>query len=889
MPLSSLTSKHPQPRLPHTTDAWPRLHAVPRAPLARRIALSVVVLIVIAFVAVTILAVSTIRRSFPEMSGTLEVEGLSGQVNVSRDARGVPTIYADTAADLFRAQGYVSAQDRFFEMDLRRHITAGRLSELVGEAGVGTDRVIRTMGWRRVAEQELPTLAPETRQYLQAYADGVNAYLKQAESPADLALEYQVLDWSVPGYRVEPWTPVDSLAWLKAMAWDLKADYDDELARARLSRGGRTSEKQIKLLYPPYPFDRNQPILSEQDWNPSATSEDQQQAATATPTALLKQGQAAFDATAAAIDAIPTLLGKGDGIGSNSWVVSGDRTTTGKPLLANDPHLALGIPSIWTQVNLQCRTVSPQCPFQVSGFAFSGLPGVIIGHNAKIAWGFTNLGADVTDFYLEQVTNGTYLRDGEQVDLETRTETIKVADGPDVQITVRNTVHGPILSDASPAVAEAGDQSAVRGVTQSNRFAVSLAWTALTPNKTADAIFRLNKAGNWREFRAAAALFAVPSQNLIYADTDGHIGYQAPGQIPIRRSATPGSVPGFCPAPGWDSQWDWRGFVRFEDLPHVLDPEEGFIVTANQAVTARPKPFLTSEWDYGLRAERIRTLLAGAAKVSPERMVQIQGDDRNTFAPVLVEHLLGVEVDDFTAQAQLLLRDWDGSQPVDKSRDSASAAYFNAVWKHLLEYTFDELPPDIGASGGSRWMIVMEQLLKDPENAWWDDKTTPGVTEESSEILKRALVDARLDLARKLGKVPATWRWGRLHQLNLEHRVLGQESVPGFIRDLFNRGGIELGGGSSIVNANSWDASSSGYEVTSGPSMRMVVDLDNLDRSLWVNATGQSGHPYNAHYADQIDAWVANEPFPWPFSTEAVAAATETELTLVPPGQVPNG
>jgi penicillin amidase len=828
-----------------------------------------------------------VRRPFPEVAGEVEIPGLTGQVTVARDARGVPTIYADTANDLFRAQGYVSAQDRFFEMDLRRHITAGRLSELVGEAGLETDRVIRTMGWRRIAEQELPLLDPQTRQYLQAYADGVNAYIKRAESPADLALEYQVLDWSTPGYRVEPWTPVDSLAWLKAMAWDLRADYDDELARARLSRGGRTSEKQINLLYPPYPFDRHLPILSEQDWDPAAASEEQ--AATVTPTGLLKEGRAAFEATAAAVASIPTLIGEGDGIGSNSWVVSGDRTTTGKPLLANDPHLTLRIPSIWSQVNLQCRTVSPQCPFQVSGFAFSGVPGVIIGHNAKVAWGFTNLGADVTDFYLEQVDGDTYLRDGEQVELETRTETIKVAGGSDVQLTVRSTVHGPILSDAVPAVAESGDQSAVRGVAQSNRYAVSLAWTALTPTRTAEAIFGINTAGSWSDFREAAALFAVPSQNLVYADTDGHIGYQTPGLIPIRRSAAPGAVPGSWPAPGWDSQWDWRGFVDFEDLPHVLDPEEGFIVTANQAVTASRTPFLTAGWDYGFRAERIRTLLAGSATVSAERMVEIQGDSRNTFAPVLVEHLLGVEVDDFTAQAQLFLRDWDGSQSADKTRDSASAAYYNAVWKHLLEYTFDELPPDISPSGGSRWMIVVEQLLKDPQNAWWDDKTTPGVTEGSGEILKRALVDARLDLARKLGKVPATWRWGRLHQLNLEHRVLGTDSVPEFVRDVFNRGGIELGGGNAIVNATSWDASSSGYEVTAGPSMRMVVDLADLDQSVWVNATGQSGHAFNAHYADQIDAWAANEPFPWPFGTEAVAAATESELTLVPPGQRPNG
>ncbi|ADU47416.1 penicillin acylase family protein [Intrasporangium calvum] len=857
---------------------------MPRAHLARRIALSVVVLVIVALVALTILAVSTVRRPFPETTGELEVEGLTGRVTVSRDARGVPTITADSANDLFRAQGYVSAQDRFFEMDLRRHITAGRLSELVGEGGLDTDRVIRTMGWRRVAEQELPRLAPETRQYLQAYADGVNAYLKQADSPADLALEYQVLDWSVPGYRVEPWTPVDSLAWLKAMAWDLKADYEDELARARLSRGGRTSQKQIELLYPPYPFDRNQPILSEQDWRPGAAASDQQ-AAAATPMALLKGGQGAFDATAAAMAAIPALIGEGDGVGSNSWVVSGDRTTTGKPLLANDPHLSLGIPSIWTQVNLQCRTVSAQCPFQVSGFSFSGLPGVVIGHNAKVAWGFTNLGADVTDFYLEQVSGDTYLRDGNQEPLETRRETIKVAGGSDVEILVRSTVHGPILSDAVPAIAESGDQTAVRGVAQSNRYAVSLAWTALTPTRTADAIFALNTATGWDDFRSAAALFAVPAQNLVYADTDGHIGYQTPGLFPVRRSATPGAVPGSWPSPGWDSQWDWRGFVDFEELPYVLDPQEGFIVTANQAVTASQKPFLTGVWDYGFRAERIRTLLAGSAKVSPERMVQIQGDTRNAFAPVLVEHLLGVEVDDFTAQAQLLLRDWDGNQPADKTRDSASAAYYNAVWKHLLEYTFDELPPDMAASGGTRWMIVLEQLLKDPKNAWWDDKTTPGVTEGSGEILKRALVDARLDLARKLGKVPATWRWGRLHQLNLEHRVLGTESVPGVIRDVFNRGGIELGGGNGIVNATSWDASSSGYEVTAGPSMRMVVDLSDLDRSLWVNATGQSGHAYNSHYADQIDAWAANEPFPWPFTARAVAAAQDSELTLVPPGQ----
>ncbi len=857
---------------------------MPRLKHARRIGLAIVVLIVMAVVAVGILAISTVRQPFPQTAGDLKIEGLTSSVSVIRDDRGVPSIYADNAADLFRAQGFVSAQDRFFQMDLNRHVTAGRLAEMVGEAGLDTDRVIRTMGWRRIAAQELPLLAPETRQYLQAYADGVNAYIAQAGSPAKMSLEYTLLARTVPGYRVEPWSPVDSLAWLKAMAWDLRGDYNDELARARLSR--RTSVKQINVLYPPYPVERNLPILSPEDW--SAAEAPIAAAAGPVPDYFKSAASgSALDAASAAVEAIPALLGKGADIGSNSWVVSGSRTTTGKPLLANDPHLSLAIPGIWSQVNLQCRTVSAQCPFRVAGFSFAGLPGVVIGHNDKVAWGFTNLGPDVTDFYLEQVTGDTYLRDGLPVPLQQRVETIKVAGAGDVNMTVRSTVHGPILSDAIPAVDEAGDRVVVRGAQQTNRYAVSLAWTALTPGRTADAIFAMDRARGWTEFRAAAALFAVPAQNLVYADTDGHIGYQAPGAIPIRRSATPGAPPGFWPAPGWDSQWDWKGTVPFEQMPHVLDPPEGFIVTANQAVTASAKPFLTSEWDYGFRAQRIRTLLASTPKVSPELMSQIQGDVRNTYAPSLVERLLAVQVDDFTAQAQGLLRGWDGSQPGDKGRDAASAAYYNAVWKHLLQYTFDELPPDLAPDGGSRWMIVIEQLLADPKNDWWDDKTTPGVVEGSGEILKRALVDARLDLARALGKVPATWRWGRLHQLTLTHPLMRDDSVPEVVRDIFNRGGIELGGGNSIVDANSWNASQPGYDVTAGPSMRMVVDLGNLDASHWLNSTGQSGHAYDPHYADQIDAWVANSPFPWPFTEAAVKESADEELTLSPASPAP--
>ncbi len=855
--------------------------------------------VVVVVVVAAVLGVGLVRRSFPQTSGELTVPGLTSDVTVLRDDRGVPQIYADNPDDLFRAQGYVAAQDRFFEMDLRRHITAGRLSELVGPDGLETDRVIRTMGWRRVAAEELPRLAPSTQRYLRAYADGVNAYLDQRGSPSKIALEYVVLGQQVPDYHIEPWTPVDSLAWLKAMAWDLRSDYDGELMRARLA--GKLPVRRINQLYPPYDADQHRPILSRQDWKPSGASasggrstdrpaKDQQQAESAVATGpvdpALPRDQGAHTAyvqAAEALHAVPAMLGHGDGIGSNSWVVDGEHSTTGKPLLANDPHLGVSMPGIWYQTGLHCRTVSASCPFDVSGFSFSGVPGIVIGHNDTVAWGFTNLAPDVTDFYLEKVIGSDYLRDGRYVPLTERTETIKVAGGDDEQLVVRSTEHGPLLSDAISAVRKAGASAPVRGKQTSERYAVSLAWTALQPTRTADAIFELNTARNWQQFRDAARDFAVPAQNLVYADTSGHIGYQAPGRVPIRRSATPGAPPGYWPAPGWNSAYDWQGFVAFEDLPHVLDPKEGMLVTANQEVTESPVPFLTTEWDAGYRSQRIRELLKQTPTVSPERMAQIQLDTRDGFAPVLVKRLLAVDLgrDRFTKDGQRLLKDWDFTTPASGPQSSA-AAFYNVVWSKLLRLTFDdELPQDLWAGGGDRDRQIVTRLLTRERDPWWDDKLTPGVVEGRNEILRQAMVDARLELTRSIGRDPKTWTWGRLHQLELKHQVLGGDGVPGLVRKLFNRGPWEMPGGSSIVNANGWDAAE-GYDVTTAPSMRMVVDLSDFDASHWVNQTGNSGHPYADHYDDQADAWVRGDTYPWPFSRDAVREATDDELTLHP-------
>ncbi len=848
---------------------------------ALRLSLAVVAgLVVLVLVVGVAVATIVIRRPLPQTAGTLSLAGLNADATVTRDDRGVPYISASTSEDLFRAQGYVQAQDRFFEMDYRRHVTAGRLSELVGvnADALAADKVIRTFGWRRVAEQELPLLAPTTRAYLQAYADGVNAYL-DSRSTASLAVEYTVLGLQVSVSRPEPWSPVDSLAWLKAMAWDLRGNYDEELARAATFSSIRDVAR-VDELFPPYPYDRNQPIVAAQAASATTTAH----AATSEPDLAAPDLQAAVASATRALAAVPHLVGQGDGVGSNSWVVSGAHTATGAPILANDPHLSISAPGIWAQVSLQCREVTTACPFDVSGFSFAGLPGVIIGHNGRLAWGLTNLGADVTDFFLERVTATTYLRDGGQVPLEKRTETIKVNGGADVHLTIRSTVHGPIVSDVLPLSTVAS--APVPEDAPFGSYAVALGWTALTPGRTADAIFALDTASDAAGVKRAAALFDVPSQNIVFATTAGDIGYQAPGRIPIRADV-PGVVPsdGTWPRPGWDSAYDWKGFVPAADMPAELNPPDGIIVAANQAVTpAGTGPFLTSDWDYGYRSQRIRTLLtasiAAGTKITVAQTGAMQMDDVNPYAQMLVPALLKISLPtSFDADGQKLLRGWD----LRSGTSSAAAMYFSEVWAKVLELTFwDEVPEAFRPTGGSRWLEVVRGLLARPNDPFWDDHSTVGVVEGRDEILARALISARLELTASLSKDPKGWSWGMLHTVAPQHPVLGGPSVPGLIRRLVNPAPIPVAGSGSIVDATAWDASTGSFAVTTAPSMRMVVDLRDLDRSTWVDLTGSSGHPGSVHYMDQFQAWADGRTFPWPFTPGAETAAADQRLTLRP-------
>jgi penicillin amidase len=835
--------------------------------------------LVLVLVAASVFAITSVRRSFPQTSGTIQVPGLGAEVTVVRDASGIPQIYADTSADLFFAQGFVQAQDRFYEMDIRRHITAGRLSEMFGEETLETDKVVRTLGWRRIAERELNKLSPEALDHLESFSAGVNAYLDD-KSPGELSLEYTLLAIGGLDYQVEDWTPADSVAWLKAMAWDLRGNMQEEIDRAMAST--RLDAEQIEELYPAYPYDRHRPIVEgggivggqyRQDAAPGNVAA-RAPLGPETAAAVLPQ----LEAVKKALDELPVMVGTGDGVGSNAWAVDGDHSTTGEPILANDPHLAPTVPGVWYQMGLHCTELSEACPYDVAGFTFAGFPGVIIGHNQRIAWGFTNLGPDVTDLYLEAVEGERYRRGKNWREFTRRQETIRIAGGEPFTFTVRSSVHGPLLSDVSSTYASVGANAPVRDGAPDRHegYAVALSWTALRTTRTAEAVFDIDKATTWEEFRGAARNFAAPSQNMVYADRDGHIGYQAPGLIPIRTAAHRGAYP----APGWDKDYDWTGdFVPFEELPSVLDPAEGFVATANQApIDATYPRRLGEDWDAGYRSQRIVDVLTRRGTLSPTAMADLQLDTRNGFAGSLIPYLLDIDAGSrYYSDGQRLLEDWDLTQPAD----SAAAAYFNAVWRNLLELTFaDELPASVEVDGGSRWFEVVARLLEEPNSDWWDDDATEDVHEGRDDVLRAALREARDELVRLQSRSPEGWTWGHQHTLRLENQTVGQSDL-GLIARVVNRGPWEVGGGTAIVNATGWNAAE-GYEVNWVPSMRMVVSMADLDDSTWVNLTGASGHAFSDHYTDQTELWADGRTLPWAFTADAVDAAARDRLTLEP-------
>jgi penicillin amidase len=820
-----------------------------------------------------------VNSPLPQHDGELQIAGLRDRVEIIRDPYGVPHIYASNLHDLFFAQGFTQAQDRWWQMEFARHTGHGRLMELVGynKALVGTDAFIRKLGWTAAARRDLEALPEEFKEYLQWFADGVNAYILP-RGTSQLAFEYNVLSLRGVNVTLKPWTPLDTMVWSKVMAWNLSDNQGYEMYRSALYEA--LGEAMSEEYAADFPFDRHVTIVLPEDLPPAG-----QPFAPPLDTAGIRGlPRSAADLTLEE----GILIGRGAGIGSNNWVVSGSRTVTGAPLLANDPHLTIGMPSIWYQIGLHCQPISVECPLNLRGFAFTPSPGIVIGHNGQIAWGVTTVPWDTQDLYLLKVNPDNPLQyewNGEWRDMTVRTEVIQFGDRAEpLELNVRITHLGPIINDF--AVQEDGT---LGGYEQERPMA--LRWTG---ERETGSLFRslmmLNRAQNWQEFREALAYWDSPSQNFVYADREGNIGYQTPGRIPMR---APGHT-GLLPVDGSTDAYEWRGYVSYEYLPSVLNPPRGYIATANQALV--PMEYYDSlaqalgdqfgqdahyvfsyDWASGYRGQRIVDLIEATPLHSTETFRAIHLDNQFGIARDMAPFLQALDMGDETANE---LRDWMLNWDYQMNAESGQAALFALVWRQVVQRTFDDqlALAEGEATGGTNEHAAIYNLLQTPDNAWWDDINTEAV-ETRDDILRAAFRAAAEEAPRLLGSDRQAWRWEALHRAVFVSNPLGQSGIS-FIENFVNSAPVGLAGGTEIVNAI--DFRLRDFSVRSAPSMRMIVDLGNPDNSLAIQTTGQSGHPASPHYTSMLERWSRGEYNPMLFTRERVQAAAAATLVLVP-------
>jgi penicillin amidase len=825
------------------------------------------------------------RGPLPDAEGTVQITGLFDTVEIIRDEYGVPHIYASRTYDLRFAQGYVQAQDRWWQMEFARHAGRGTLQELTGKTDslMGTDIFIRTAGWRRAAENDLANLPEEVITELQAFADGVNAYIT-SRSAGQLAFEYNILGMTGVDIPIVPWTPLDTLVWTKVMADDLGGNYSDELAHAEMIAA--LGEDMIADYWMEYPYDQHPTIIQPEDFpTPDETAASDNNSAGIV--SLYSQLAGNYDASQGLI------FGKGDGIGSNNWVVSGALTESGMPMLANDPHLGIGMPSIWYEIGLHCEPVSDECPYNVRGFTFPATAGIVIGHNEHIGWGVTNVGWDTQDLYRITVNPENPLQyewNGEWRDMTVHEEVINFGDGePSVTIQVRETHLGPILNDNQI------DEQTGEILGFNNEDPIAFHWTSYEPSTIYYSIMLLNRAQNWDEFREALRLWDAPSQNFVYADVEGNIGYQTPGNVPVRAAGHTGKLP----VDGSTDEFEWRGYVPFDLLPSVFNPERGYIETANQAlVPLSYYDYLASEltdtygedanyifdysWDIGYRGQRIVEMLAATDQHNFDTFSAIQGDNKFLMAEAIAPTLASV---DMGSEALNEARDWMREWDYQLHMDSPQAALFMHFWRQLMMNLYeDQLGEVSDPGGGGSNKLATTLLMDDPENIWWDDTTTEAV-ETRDAIIVRSFSEAYDAAVAQFGDERSTWSWGAMHTSMFVSNPLGLSGID-IIENTVNFGPVATSGGSDIVNATSWrfssDADVNSFAVRSVPSMRMILDFSDLSNSQTIHTTGQSGHPMSEHYSDFVDAWRNIEYHPMSWTREQVESSAANTLILQP-------
>jgi penicillin amidase len=795
-----------------------------------KVSASLLGLLVLAAFAIVVWFYSMARSALPQLDGTLGVSGLGAPVTVTRDAHGVPTIAAATLADLFFAQGYVTAQDRLWQMDILRRFAAGDLAEIIGPDLLDHDRQQRILGLRVAARKAVEVASTEDRLYFAAYARGVNAYLQSHRTR--LALEFRIL-----GYSPRPWVPEDSMLIAAQMVEDLSASPRTALTREKIL--ARLGPELTADLYVNSSWHDRPPTVMP----PGAEQGTGDDGDSPVADSVARERQAPFPAPETLVDSPPV-------VGSNNWVVSGAHAVSGKPLLSDDMHLGHQMPNLWYEAHLRTGN------FDVAGVTLPGLPYVIVGHNQRIAWGCTNIGPTVEDAYVETFNaTGQYQTPEGWKTPEHRQEVIHVKGNPDVALDVILTRHGPIVSQLEPG---------------ENRQ-LALRWTLY--DGIHNPFLELDAAQNWEQFRHALSTFDAPGQNFVYADVDGNIGYQAAAKIPIRAAGD-----GSLPEVGSDNAHEWIGYIPFDQLPSILNPPSGILATANSRITPDGYPYsISTGWQAPWRSERIYHVLESGRKFTAADMLSLETDVRSEAERYFgerfvyaVDHAQHPSVR--ARQAADILRQWDGRMMADSAAPTIESVARGTLTRLLLEPKLGPAPENARESDATlNWKsyrsgmqsVWLENVVSHQPGRW----LPPGYS-DYNELLAAA-VDAAVGASDAPPDLKA-WHWGNFNPVEIENKVL--QGIP--ILGRSTGPGVEPQSGSGFtVKA---------VTRTHGPSERMTVDLSNLDASTLNLVTGESGNFLSPHYMDQWAAWYQGYTFTLPFSKSAVETSQAHELRLEP-------
>jgi len=725
-----------------------------------------------------------VNKSLATVEGTIELHGITEEVTVITDDDGVPHIKATNEQDLYMAQGYIQAQNRMLQMELSRRQASGTLSEIIGEAALSNDKYFRALGLRRAAEDSYELYSDDAKNVLQWFADGVNAYINEAKENGSLPFEFTLI-----GAEPEEWTPLDSLTIGKYMAFDLGGHWERQAFNYYLLN--EFSTEKAYELFPTYPEGR-MPIIEADEIDIAASFKDA---------------------------VIPYPFN-----GSNNWVVSGDKTASGMPLLADDPHLGLSTPSIWFQMHLETDEMN------VSGVIFAGVPGIILGHNDHIAWGVTNVGPDVQQLYIEKRNPDNemeFLFDGEWEEATVIKEPIKVKGKDTVDYEVIETRHGPIISE----FAEESGEKAV----------LSLRWTALDPTPELQAVINMNKATNWEEFELALEDFHAPAQSFVFASVDGTIAYKANGKIPIYEKGKDALLP----LPGWEKESEWDGFIPFDELPRVVNPEKGFIATANNKIAADNYPYhISNVWAQPYRYERIYEVLDSKDNLTVQDMKDLQMDAVNLrareFVPYFNEVLQNEPLTEKEKELLALMMEWNFEDHVDLPQPLIFDHWLTAIEEILYKDISEDVMDMFSAHGQTT-----DELLRMGDRSIWIDENG-GL----SEILTDALRIAMIELEEDYGSDPTKWQWGDYHQVQFKHPL---SSANKYLAYIFNKKPLPVNGSNVTPMAASYKEEGL---VNHGASWRFVIDVENIDLGYHIVGPGQSEHIKSPWYSDQTEDWV---------------------------------